>query len=300
MRTSSLILVFAVSFCGAAIFVSQDGDEQRGTYEFYDETEYSFTMTVTATASPTSTVTSTPTPIINRSSLVLASTAYTNNEGKRTGVNGDVYFHLIIGQLVGRSPESAGKTEGLVRIMSFGIGGDLKYSFFDQGVFYPALAVGSTLGFFVDIGEGGGGSEINVSDEKTFFVRDFYTCVSRSLGPVNLHAGYRRGGFPRLITLYSSSLRETTLIDGEELEAGLPKNTYYAGFDLPLGSVRRFRVEGFVVPGMYREPVLINTCIDGFVNFNLAYLYYYEEDLEQKKCYSLLGYFNQRFTIYGR
>ncbi len=298
MKLSSLTLIFVVSLCGAAVFVSQDVDEPRRTYEFYDETEYSFTMTVTATASPSSTVTSTPTPIINRASLVLASTAYTNNEGKRTGVNGDVYFHLIIGQLVGRSPELAGKTEGLVRIMSFGIGGDLKYSFFDQGLLYPAMAVGSTLGFFMGVGDGTG-REITVGEKETFFVRDFYVSASRGFGPVNLHAGYKRGGFPRLITLHSSHLRQVEVIAGEERELGLPKNTYYAGFDLPLGQVRRFRLEGFIVPGMYREPVLINTCIDSLVNFNLTYLHYYDEDTD-KKCYSLLGYFNQRFTIYGR
>jgi len=44
---------------------------------------------------------------------------------------------------------------------------------------------------------------------------------------------------------------------------------------------------------------LINTCIDGFMNFNFSYLRYYDEVTEQS-AYSLLGYFNQRFTIYGR
>jgi hypothetical protein len=237
--------------------------------------------------------------MINQASLILGSTAYTNNEGKRTGVNGDIFFHLVIGQLFGKSSEAAGKTEGLVRIMSFGIGGDVKYGLFDEGWYYPACALGSSLGFFLSAGGGAGGGEINVTDSETFMVRDFYAAVSKSVWWINLHLGYKRGSFPRVITLYSSDLRQVNIIEGEEHEVGVPSNTFYGGFDLPLGEVRRFRVEAFIVPDMYREPLLINTSIDGFMNFNLSYLRYYDEATE-RSAYSLLGYFNQRFTIYGR
>ncbi len=294
-----MLLIFAVSLSTAAIYMSRPGEEKvEKVYEFYDETEYSATPTVTPSRSPTPTATSSETPMINRASLVFGSTAYTNNEGKRDGVNGDIFFHLVIGQLMGKSPEATG-TEGLVRIMSFGIGGDLKYSFFEQARFYPALALGTGLSFWLDAGGDPGGGEIKVGENETFFIRELYAVASKDLGPFSLHAGYKRGRFPRVITMYSRYLRQVNLVAGEEVEVDVPKNSFYTGFDVSLGQVRRFRAEVFLVPDMYREPLLVNTCFDSLMNFNISYLRYYDEETDEF-CYSLLGYFNQRFTIYGR
>lgn len=240
-------------------------------------------------------------PVANRSGLALLPTAYVNRLGKESGVNLDLLFSYYIGSIVERGRDDE-RTQLLnpLRLWLFTV--DFKYTPFVETETRPAGAVGLLNTLLLEgsspgaTGSGGQGLRFTASS-----LGSLYLALGKSLSETaRVHAGYLRGNlrdpldgvsflrrfFPNrnhgeLLALFSEDLEE---IRGEK-----PPNIVYTG-----GSFKALGTDWAVEvwkPFPYTlNPILVNTKIEKLFSFNLSYSRW-------DGGYSLLGYFNFRFTI---
>ena len=203
-----------------------------------------------------------------RAQLVMMPTGYSAHTKGRTGENAEVFLAWYIGTLWNESGLS------IARLFSLYIGADGKWSFLEEKGIRPAAAIGYYGGLLVPYTGGTvrasamAGQQKDVT--KQVFVHNFYMALSKSFGPLAFTGGGMYGvkkGFPRVFPM----LRDPATIT---VPNPPPEDlwTAFGGFDLSFKD-QHFKVEVITPPldKVYR-PVLVQTHIDAFMGFDVAYL----------------------------
>lgn len=261
-------------------------------------------MTQTAVGTPTETSTTTPkptnTPVIARSGLALFPTAYSNAMYRTDGFNLDILFSYFIGSIVEKDRGQATETLNPLRLWLFTA--DAKYGWLEENGNIPGIASGMMDTMLL---QGGNPSSSGTSSSTLKFTAkalgSVYTVASKMVGTdTAVHLGVMRGdlasiggsskivhhilptgNFSDLMVQFADGLAD---IRGESAP-----NILYTGFNFKfLGTPWRFEI---VKPfPLSKHPYLIDSKIDRLFAFNLSYEHW-------DGGYTLLGYFNFRFTI---
>ncbi len=249
---------------------------------------------------PTPTPTATP---INRSGIALLPTAFSNNRYRTSGWNLDLLFTYYIGSILQKNFQPTPNINYLTPLRLWLFTADLKYAWLNDTENHPGIATGYFQTFIVNGSAQGASAASNNSGFQftTNSIGSIYTVVSKRLGGgSSVGVGIMRGNlaglfgnsptFNRilpnrnpsyLLTLLSPSLSS---IENEEAP-----NMFFSEFSISLGKTQ-LEFELWKPFPMDLSPFLINTRVSRLFSFNLAFEHWIGG-------YSLLGYFNVRFTI---
>ena len=204
-----------------------------------------------------------------RAQLVMMPTGYAAHMKGRTGENAEVFLAWYIGTLWNESGLS------IARLFSLYIGADGKWSFLEEKGVRPAAAIGYYGGLLVPYTGGTVRASALAQQQKDAtkqaFVHDFYLALSKSFGPVSFTGGAMYGvkkAFPRAFPM---------LRDPATITVGNPPPeslwTGFGGMDIAFRQ-QHFKVEVITPPfDEVYKPVLVQTHIDAFMGFDVAYLH---------------------------
>lgn len=242
-----------------------------------------------------------PTPFVGRSGLALLPTAYSNRPDQTGGFNLDLLFSYYIGSIVEKR-RGAESTEVLNPLRLWLLTADAKIGLLEEGPSQPAVAAGFLNTLLLEGGSPGataqGGQSLKFTASS---LGSLYAVAGKSLGSgSSVHVGYLRGnlrdpfggaGFlhKALPNRNHSELLPLLSEDLADVRGDSAPNLIFTGFGTPfLGTVWRF--EAWKPFPLARSPVLLNTKVERLFSFHLAYGRW-------DGGWSLLGYFNFRFTI---
>jgi hypothetical protein len=214
-------------------------------------------------------------------------------------LNWDLSFTYYIGSIVERDTAKT-NPDFLNPLRLWLLSSDLKYGWLDEEGDKPALASGLMLSMLVEGGNPGATGSTGQSFKLAgSSIGAAYTVLSKSVFPdTAVHFGFLYGfnqafqqigigdfaphrNYSELLPLFTQKL---SAVKGES-----PPYLFYTGFNTRLlGTNWKFEV--WKPFPMSENPILLNTQIDGLFAFNLAY-----ERWDHG--FSVLGYFNFRFTI---
>ena len=229
-----------------------------------------------------------------RTGLILMPTAFRNDIFDNFGVNADMAFSYYIGSIYGEHDINLRKgNDSFTKIGVWLLSADIRLTALNETANIPSVGVGYTYSIMLQDSIGssdttGVGVTIGSNDRDSLkSMMGTYAVVSKELfWDFTFHTGYILGDYASFIpylTRYADTDRRNF-------------NSYFVGFGRPLFSKMGVEVEYVVPANINKNPFLpdtylINTHIDRFINFDVAYLKY-------PGGYAWLGYINFRFTIF--
>jgi hypothetical protein len=228
-------------------------------------------------------------------------TAFSNGWDHWDGLNWDISFSYFIGDIA-ESDNLSGTTDYLNPLRIWLLTNDLKYGWLDAHGDQPGFASGLLLTLLLS---GGNPGETGSSSQNFQLTGNsmggVYTVMSVPIATNNaVHFGLVYG-FEDFFNSIGLNGFAPTLDYGDLLPLlsdklptdpsgiGAPPSMFYTGWNTRfLGTNWKFEI--WKPFPMYENPILLNTQVDGLFAFNLAYMRWDEG-------YSILGYFNFRFTI---
>jgi len=219
-------------------------------------------------------------------SLVIMPSAFSAHYKGPTGENAEVFLAWYIGTLYNE------KGLFIAPIFSLFVGADLKWAFLGEKTIRPAFAVG----YYGGLGQPFTGGAVKASAlagkqaVKQAFMNDGYLVVGKHFGPVSVSAGALYGfkkAFPLFIPMLRNGSYSTT-----DNPASDTLWTAFGGMDIALRG-QHIKVEAItlpvkpkvILPGeTYVQPWLIETHVDAFLGFDLAYL-------KDRVGYEVIGYY---------
>jgi hypothetical protein len=232
-------------------------------------------------------------------------TAFSNGWDHWDGLNYDIAFSYYIGDIAENDVNTNGPSY-LNPLRIWLLTNDLKYGWLNAGGDQPGIASGILFTLLLSGGNpgetGSAGQNFQLTGSN---IGGFYTVLSVPVATNNaVHFGFVEGfqgafnsiGIPSgnygdLLPDLSSNLYNDLVNPNNNPPAPdpAPPNLFYTGWNTRmLGTNWKFEIlKPFPMP---ENPILLNSQIDGLFAFNLAYMRW-------DQGYSLLGYFNFRFTI---
>lgn len=219
-------------------------------------------------------------------SIVIMPSAFSAHYKGPTGENAEIFLAWYIGTLYNE------KGLFIAPIFSLFVGADLKWAFLGEKTIRPAFA----LGYYGGLGQPFTGGAVKASALagkqalKQTFVHDAYLVTGKHFGPVAVNAGALYGfkkAFPLFIPMLRNGSYSTT--------ANPPSDTIwtaFGGLDISLRE-QHIKVEVITLPlkptdlapgEVYDRPWLIQTHVDAFLGFDLAYL-------KDRIGYEVIGYY---------
>ncbi|MCE5300985.1 MAG: hypothetical protein LLG37_08980 [Spirochaetia bacterium] len=253
----------------------------------------------------------------SQTSVVLMPTGFRNNIFDNYGLNIDAGFAYYIGSIFGQHDVGGygSKTDTFAKNGIWLLSVDAKWSFFNPFENWPSLALGVdyTLLLRDKIGSSettNAGATFSTKDSVLGLQYMFASASKKAFWETTVHAGYSLGfklykddkgkGAAGYIPYLVNTILGSEAVDSASAETGErvieARNAYYLGFSRPFFGKMGLKAEylvpvdmnkNFALPNTY----IINTHIDRFINFDLAYLHY-------DGGYAWLGYINLRFSIF--
>lgn len=229
-----------------------------------------------------------------RTGLVLMPTAYRNDIFDNFGINADMAFSYYIGSIYGEHDVDSRKgNDSFTKIGVWLLSADIRLTALNETANVPSVGVGYTYSIMLQDSIGSSdttGVGVTIKGNGRDSLKSMmgtYAVLSKELfWDFAFSGGYVIGdysGFIPYLTRFADTDKKNY-------------NSYFIGFSRPLFAKMGVEVE-YVVPANINnnsflpDTYLINTHIDRFINFDVAYLKY-------PGGYAWLGYINFRFTIF--
>ncbi len=211
-----------------------------------------------------------------RTYLVMLPSAFAANYRGATGANLNVFMGWYIGTFYNE------KGLFIAPLFTLLIGADGKWAFLGESRAFPGVAAGYFTGLALPF-TGGGVKASGVSQNKQTDVHNVYGVMSKRVGPLSFSAGAMYGikrALPRVVPmLRNASYTTKTIPRSESLW------TAFGGVDASYRE-QHLKVEVLTIPEDLPEvrPWLVQTHIDGFLGFDIAYM-------KDAVGYEVLGYY---------
>ena len=210
-----------------------------------------------------------------RTVIVMAPSAYAAYVGGTTGENFRVFLSWYIGTLSNET--------GLyiAPIFSLLVGVDGKWAFLEERKGIPAMAAGYYGGLAVPF-TGGAVRAVEAAEQKQTFLHNIYGVMSKQFGPLTFSGGAMYG-LKKPFPIFIPMLRNSTFTASAVTPSDRPV-TVFGGMDFVFKQ-SHFKIEVLTVPDeTENRPWLVQTHIDGFLGFDLAYL-------KDAVGYEIIGYY---------